>query len=105
MRQPNILDLAIDFSLAANRIKIRGHLKEELDRAASSVTIELAESNLKGSRRDKLVIFDSALNHLRECQEIFGLIELEDPKLLAQTEVLIGQLMHLIDPPAKVSLS
>ena len=53
MRNFRTLDLAIDFYEQAERLKITGHLRDQLLRAASSISLNLSEGNAKRSVKDK----------------------------------------------------
>jgi four helix bundle protein len=47
------LDLAVEFYHLSQKIKLARHLREQLDRASASVSLNLAEGNAKFSFKDK----------------------------------------------------
>lgn len=103
MRTFKALDLAMEFSRSACKIKFKGHLKEQLQRAASSIALNLAEGNAKGSAREKRNFFHTAYGSLRECQTIFELIELKDEELSKKADVLGAYLYKLVNSDLKDS--
>lgn len=86
MKTFRTLDLAIEFSRQASRLKVKGHLKEQLERAATSIALNLAEGNAKGSAREKRNFFHMAYGSLRECQTIFKLLSVSDQSLLKSAD-------------------
>ncbi|PWU20948.1 MAG: hypothetical protein C5B49_03410 [Bdellovibrio sp.] len=72
------LDLAIEYYSLIERIKLPHHLREQIPRAASSVSLNLAEGNAKLSYLDKKRIYQIALGSFRESQTILKLGRVED---------------------------
>jgi four helix bundle protein len=103
MKAFKTLDLAIDFSRSACEIKFKGHLKEQLQRAASSIALNLSEGNAKGSAKEKRNFFHTAYGSLRECQTIFKLMAFNDEKLLKQADALGACLYKLVNSELKDS--
>ena len=97
------LDLAIEFSKSACKMKLKGHLKDQLERAATSIALTLAEGNAKGSAKEKRNFFHMAFGSLRECQAIFKLIDLDDKELSAQADQLAANLFKLVNSDIKDS--
>ena len=62
--------LAVDFYRIAKDIKLPGHLKDQLRRAASSVALNLSEGSGKRSVPDRGRFFLIAMGSIRECQAI-----------------------------------
>ena len=81
MQSFRTLDLAIEFYGMVKAKKISGNLGNQLDRAASSISLNLSEGNAKGSAKDKRNFFHTAYGSLRECQTIFKLLGIEDESL------------------------
>ena len=75
------LNLAIEFHQRAEKLKIRGHLRDQLLRAASSIALNLSEGNAKGSAREKKRYYQTAYASLKECQTIFILTKSKDTEL------------------------
>jgi len=103
MKTFRTLDLAIEFTRSACEIKYKGHLKEQLQRAASSIALNLSEGNAKGSAKEKRNFFHMAYGSLRECQTIFKLMGLDDGKLLQQADALGACLYKLVNSNLKDS--
>ena len=103
MKAFRTLDLAIEFSQAACEIKFKGQLKEQLQRAATSIALNLAEGNAKGSAKEKRNFFHTAYGSLRECQTIFKLVKMNDKKLLNQADALGASLYKLVNSELKDS--
>ncbi len=97
------LDLAIEFSKLAAQVQFKGHLKEQLQRAASSIALTLSEGNAKGSAKEKRNFFHMAYGSLRECQTIFKLMDLKDQQLLSKADALGGALYRLVNSDLKDS--
>jgi four helix bundle protein len=103
MKTFRTLDLAIGFSKLAGQLKYKDHLKEQLERAESSIALNLSEGNAKGSAREKPNIFHMAYGSLRECQTIFKLMNLDDKKLLDHADALGACLYKLVNSELKNS--
>lgn len=103
MQNFRTLELAIQFSLAANKANVKGHLREQLQRAASSIALNLSEGNAKGSAKDKRNFFHMAYGSARECQTIFRLAGLEDEDLAKQADTLAACLYKLVNSELKDS--
>jgi four helix bundle protein len=79
------------------------HLKEQLQRAASSIALNLSEGNVRGSAKEKRNFFHMAFGSLRECQTIFKLMELQDKQLIAKADALGASLYKLVNSKLKDS--
>jgi four helix bundle protein len=66
---------AVTFYRATRQLKLSGHLKDQLERAASSVVLNLAEGSERPTRPDKRKFYNIALGSLRECQAILDLAD------------------------------
>jgi len=93
MKTFRTLELAIEFYQLSQEIDMPRHLREQFDRAASSVSLNLAEGNARFSFKDKSRIYQIANGSLRECQTILRLANINDEKLLAVSNHL-GISMH-----------
>ncbi len=96
MKAFRTLDLAIEFYQLAQKLKTPLHLRNQLDRASSSISLNLAEGNAKFSYRDKARIYQIAYGSLREFQAIFPLVGVLDPQLLAVSKHLGSSIYRLI---------
>ena len=90
------LDLAVEFYKTVEKTKFPNHLRDQVLRASSSISLNLAEGNAKYSRKDKARIYQIALGSLRECQAIFRLAEISDVGLLKTTDQLGAYIYKLV---------
>lgn len=100
LKQPKrfrTLDLAVQFYKLAQQVDVPRHLRDQLDRASSSISLNLAEGNAKFSFKDKARIYQIAYGSFRECQAIFQLIDSTDENLAAITKHLGSTLYRLIE--------
>jgi four helix bundle protein len=95
------LDLAVEFYELTQKLRIPKHLKDQLDRAAASISLNLSEGNAKFSYKDKARIYQIAYGSFRECQTIFKLADVRDKKLLDLTKHLGSSLYRLIEATLK----
>lgn len=89
-------DLSVQFYKLAQKAKVPRHLRDQLNRASSSVSLNLAEGNAKFSYRDKARIYQIAYGSFRECQAIFDLSEINDPEILDLSKQLGACMLKLI---------
>lgn len=75
------LELAVKFYSQVETLKISGHLKGQLLRAAASISLNLSEGNAKFSFKDKKRIYQIAMGSLRESQTALRLAKVNDPQL------------------------
>ena len=66
-------NLAVSFYRMTGPIALQRHLKEQLDRAASSIVLNLAEGSGRRTPADQRRFFSIAFGSLRECQAILDL--------------------------------
>jgi four helix bundle protein len=95
------LDLAVEFYELTQKLQIPKHLKDQLDRATASISLNLSEGNAKFSYKDKARIYQIAYGSFRECQTIFKLADVRDKKLLDLTKHLGSSLYRLIEATQK----
>ena len=69
--------LAVSFYRATRGLKLPVHLRDQLDRAASSVALNLAEARGRQSAADQKRFFGIALGSARECRAILELAGFE----------------------------
>ena len=103
MKTFKALEMAIDFYEQATRLKVTGHLKDQLHRAASSITLNLSEGNAKGTAKDKRHFFQMSYGSLRECQTIFKLLKVEEATILNSADRLGACLYKLVNSQLKDS--
>ncbi len=101
MKTFRTLELAIEFYSKAEEQKIAGNLRDQLLRAASSISLNLSEGNAKASIKDKARYIQTAYGSLRECQTIFKLAKIQDPELLKKADHLGACLYKLLQSEIK----
>ena len=80
MKNFRTYQLSIQFNRATSKVSVPGHLRNQLLRAASSVTLNLGEGYPwagpgRIQKGDQRRFFEIALGSLRECQACFALSE------------------------------
>ena len=88
--------IAVEFYHRAVSLKLAAHLKKQLERAASSIALNLQEGNGRFGVKDRKRFYHIAFGSLRECQAIFELARVDDQELLALTDKLAAHLYRLI---------
>lgn len=66
-------ELAVEFYRETRSCRLPVHLRQQFDRAASSIALNLNEGWGKSGRNDRLRFFSIAFGSIRECQAIFAL--------------------------------
>jgi four helix bundle protein len=97
MKTFRTLDLAIEFHKQAVEMKVAGHLRDQLIRAASSVPLNLSEGNAKFSVKEKKRFYLTAYASIKECQTIFKMLPTCDPKIVATADHLGASIYKLVD--------
>ncbi len=103
MKSFRTLDLAVEFYELTRSVPVTGHMKDQLDRAASSIALNLSEGNAKGTAKDKCNFFQTAYGSLRECQTLFKLLKLKDEAVLSKADLLGGHLYKLLNSDIKTA--
>lgn len=96
MKKFRTLELAIEFNEKVNQLKLDGHLRDQILRAASSIALNLAEGNAKFSVKEKKRFYQMAYASLKECQVIFRLIQNENKSLESLADHLGASLYKLL---------
>lgn len=73
--------LANDFYQNCSKLRLPLHLKDQLDRASSSIALNLAEGSGKSSPKDRKRFYSIALGSLRESMAILILANIKNPHL------------------------
>ena len=89
-------DLAVAFYHSSQRTSIGGALREQLNRAAASIALNLAEGRGKPTVKDQIRFFHIAMGSVRECQAIFELATLTNHVTYQELDVLAASLYCLI---------
>lgn len=94
-------DLSVEFYKLVQEVNVPRHLRDQLNRASASVTLNLAEGNAKFSYKDKARIYQIAYGSFRECQPIFDLVNTENEELMKVSKHLGSSLYRLIESTLK----
>ncbi|MEZ4753119.1 MAG: four helix bundle protein [Bdellovibrionota bacterium] len=89
-------NIAIEFYQLASKLKLPAHLKNQLDRAASSIALNLAEGAGRRTRADQLRFYHIAFGSLRECQAILDLQSLKTSPMGEVADKLGAHLYRLV---------
>lgn len=95
------LDLAVEFYQMIQQLEMKGHLRDQMIRAASSISLNLAEGNAKGTVNEKRHLFQTAYGSLKECQTIFQLMKLDKGECVEKADHLGASLYRLINSDIK----
>ena len=74
MRNFRAYRLAVSFYQESRGIKLPRHLQDQLDRASSSIALNLAEGRGRSTTKDQKHFFQIAFGSARECQAIMTLV-------------------------------
>jgi four helix bundle protein len=88
--------LAVEFYKLAIILPLPGHLSNQLDRAASSVALNLAEGYARFGKKDQKRFYKIAFASLRECQAIVELRGGADEYVQKKADILAAHLYRLI---------
>ena len=77
MKNFRTFDLAVKFYRSTQTLRLKGDSRDQLSRAARSISLNLAEGRGRNSNRDQLRFFHIALGSLRECEAILILEDLK----------------------------
>ena len=78
-----------------HRLSLPAHLRRQLDRASSSVSLLLAEGYGRRSPADKRRFYQMSMGSLRECQAIMTLAQRKDPDLLDLADHIAASIYKL----------
>jgi four helix bundle protein len=88
--------LAIEFYHLSSALSLPRHLKDQLNRASSSIVLNLAEGVGRSSFAEKKRFFEIAFGSLRESQAILDLSSTAPEKTVNAADILAAHLYKLI---------
>ena len=91
------LDLAIEFYQKTEELKLKGNLRDQLDRAASSIPLNLSEGNAKRTPKEKRRYFHTAYASVQECKTIFRLIKKDQEEIANIADRLGASIYRLMN--------
>ena len=89
-------DLAVNFYKLSKRLQLKGALRNQLDRASSSIALNLAEGRGRFSRKEQKRFFTIAYGSMRECQAILDLAALDSSEAFECADLLGAHLYCLL---------
>jgi len=95
MENFRLLQTAILFFKKSKDVPMRRHLRDQLDRAAASISCNISEGYGRISKLDKRRFYRIALGSTRECRTLLILAEHEDAELMGMLDFLGGGLYKL----------
>lgn len=98
MKNMRTYHLAKELHLKCRDLKIRGEIRDQLERASLSVFLNFSEGCAKEGK-ERLRFFTTALGSLRESQAILDLLDQKD--LINLADSLGGHLFRLIRNPGR----
>src|SRR6185437_15042780 len=90
--------LSLQFYQSCAQLKVPRHLKDQLLRAASSISLNLTEGSAKPTKKDQMKFYFISFGSLRECQAILSLSGQTSPVLLDRADHLGASLWKLTRP-------
>ena len=94
-------DLSVNFYSECEKLRLPMHLKSQLKRASSSISLNLAEGCGKPTNKDQLRFYHIAMGSLRECQAILILANLKQNNSYKIADCLGAALYRLIQSKMK----
>src|SRR5688500_16849226 len=67
-------NLAKEFYAECEKIQLKGYLKDQFDRAALSIMLNLAEGSAKKTPKERNRIYQIAWGSMRECHAILEIV-------------------------------
>ena len=88
-------ELAVQFYRRVSMLRLPCHLRGQLQRASSSVALNLAEGSAKPSPKDRARFYRISLGSFRECEAVLHLQNINDGDLNELTDKLSRHLYKL----------
>ena len=88
--------VAVEFYKLAKTLKLPRHLRDQLDRASSSIVLNLTEGSARHTKADQKKFFCIAFGSLRECQAILDLSSNAPEELINCADKLAAHIYKLI---------
>ena len=96
MKEFRTYQLAVQFYRQVIHLRLPGHLRDQLKRAASSIVLNLAEGTGRFGKKDQKRFFHIAFGSLRECQAIIDLELADNHQVAATADSLAAHVYCLI---------
>lgn len=95
------LDLSVEFYELSELAQIKGNLRDQLLRAAASISLNLSEGNAKRTVREKKRYYQTAYASAQECKTILRLAKLSDERLENMVDKLSAWIFNLLKSEIK----
>lgn len=96
MKTFRTLDLSVEFYEMSEKSDIKGNLRDQLLRAASSISLNLSEGNAKRTQKEKKRYYHTAYASCQECKTILKLAKIEDEAMIDHADKLGAWLYKLL---------
>ena len=96
MKTFRTLDLAIEFYEKVEEWTLTGHLRDQILRASSSISLNLSEGNAKRTQKEKKRYYHTGYASCQEGKTILRLAKLNDHEILNTTDKLGAYLYNLL---------
>lgn len=97
MKNFRTLELAIEFYEKTEELELKGHMRDQLSRAASSISLNLSEGNAKRTVKEKRRYYHTAYASTHECKTILRLIKNKDMELEERLDKLGASIYRLMN--------
>jgi four helix bundle protein len=101
MKTFRTLDLSIEFYDLSEKSDMKGNLRHQLLRAASSISLNLSEGNAKRTVPEKKRYYHMAYASQQECKTILRLAKTTDSELLDTSDKLGAWIYKLLNSDIK----
>ena len=95
MKTFRTLDLSVEFYELSEKLELKGNLRDQLLRAASSISLNLAEGNAKRTKAEKKRYYQMAYSSQQECKTILRLAKLSDEPIADTADKLGAWIYNL----------
>jgi len=95
------LDVAIEFYEQSEKSDLKGNLRDQLLRAASSIALNLSEGNAKRTVPEKKRYYQMAYASTQECKTILKLAKISDEQMLNTIDKLGAWIFNLLKSDIK----
>jgi four helix bundle protein len=96
MKNFRAYNIAVEFYHLCSELNLPTHLRDQLNRASSSVALNLAEGSGRNSKKEQKRFFSIAFASLRECQAILDL-SFDSSSAGATADKLAAHIYRLIE--------
>lgn len=96
MKTFRTLELAIEFHELVQTIEVQGYLRDQLFRAAASISLNLSEGNAKRFPKEKKRFYEMAYGSIQECKTALRLMKAVDPSVQDTADKLGAFIFNLL---------